>query len=216
MYFVVEKINIYRNIKYLHFIELWFLYYIRKNSCLSILKTISWLEKLINRAMQVKNDLRNNDLESFKNIVNSTNDTHNKLISSIQKNVDQMIRLVKRSLRTRWWSELHRDKSGQEGVTTALEEKISKISALRWELELWDCGGVRTKCQPKVGILSGLFIVVGILSVPIFGWHFVRTISTCFGILSEPWKMSSFDWVWVRLCTVSRFPPILIFLKKPI
>ena len=88
--------------------------------------------------MQVKNDLRNNDLESFKNIVNSTNDTHNKLISSIQKNVDQMIRLVKRSLRTRRWSELHRDKSGQEGVTTALEEKISKISALRWELGLWE------------------------------------------------------------------------------
>ena len=64
-------------------------------------KSVSRLEKLINRAMQVKNDLRNNDLESFKNIVNSTNDTHNKLISSIQKNVDQMIRLVKRSLRTR-------------------------------------------------------------------------------------------------------------------
>ena len=43
----------------------------------------------------------------------------------------------------------------------------------------------RTKCQPKVGILSRLFIVVGILSVPIFGWHFVRNISTCFGPLSE-------------------------------
>ena len=66
--------------------------------------------------MQVKNDLRNNDLESFKNIVNSTNDTHNKLISSIQKNVDQMIR----------------DKSQQEGVTMAMEEKISKISVLRF------------------------------------------------------------------------------------
>ena len=65
--------------------------------------------------LQVKNDLRNNDLESFKNIVNSTNDTHNKLISSIQKNVDQMIR----------------DKSQQEGVTMAMEEKISKISVLR-------------------------------------------------------------------------------------
>merc|ERR1719234_1670851 len=64
---------------------------------------------------QVKNDLRNNDLESFKNIVNSTNDTHNKLISSIQKNVDQMIR----------------EKSQQEGVTMAMEEKISKISVLR-------------------------------------------------------------------------------------
>ena len=65
--------------------------------------------------MQVKNDLRNNDLESFKNIVNSTNDTHNKLISSIQKNVDQMIR----------------DRSQQEGVTMVMEEKISKISVLR-------------------------------------------------------------------------------------
>ena len=59
--------------------------------------------------------MRNNDLESFKNIVNSTNDTHNKLISSIQKNVDQMIR----------------DRSQQEGVTMAMEEKISKISVLR-------------------------------------------------------------------------------------
>ena len=41
----------------------------------------------------------------------------------------------------------------------------------------------RTKCQLKVGILSGLFSVVGILSVLILGWHFVRTISTCFCIL---------------------------------
>ena len=49
---------------------------------------------------------------------------------------------------------------------------------------------VRTKCQPLVGILSGLFSVVGILSVPIFGWHFVLNISTCFGPLSESWKMS--------------------------
>ena len=72
----------------------------------------------------------------------------------------------------------------------------------------------RTKCQPDK--MLGLFIVVGILSIPIFGWHFVRTISRCFGILSKPWKMSSFEWVWVRLCTVSRFPSILIFLKKPI
>ena len=30
--------------------------------------------------------------------------------------------------------------------------------------------------------------VVAILSVPIFGWHFVWTISTCFGILSESWN----------------------------
>ena len=65
------------------------------------------------------------------------------------------------------------------------------------------------KCQPFVGILSVLFFEVGISSVPIFGWHFVRTISTCFGILSESWKMSSFEWVWVRLCTVSRCTLIL-------
>ena len=65
--------------------------------------------------------MRNNDLESFKNIVNSTNDTHNKLISSIQKNVDQMIR----------------DRSQQEGVTMAMEEKISKISVLRLGSFFW-------------------------------------------------------------------------------
>ena len=39
----------------------------------------------------------------------------------------------------------------------------------------------------KVGILSGLFLV-GILSVPFFGWHFVGTISTCFGILPKSWN----------------------------
>ena len=39
------------------------------------------------------------------------------------------------------------------------------------------------RCADKMP--TGLFIVVGILTVPIFGWHFVRIISTCFGILSE-------------------------------
>ena len=39
----------------------------------------------------------------------------------------------------------------------------------------------------KVGILSGLFLV-GILSVPFFGWHFVGTISTCFEILPKSWN----------------------------
>ena len=95
----------------------------RKEFSKSLISTSTSWQKLslpntiiINTIMQVKNDLRNNDLESFKNIVNSTNDTHNKLISSIQKNVDQMIR----------------DKSQQEGVTMAMEEKISKISVLRF------------------------------------------------------------------------------------
>ena len=42
----------------------------------------------------------------------------------------------------------------------------------------------RTKCQPDK-MPTGLFSVVGILSVPTFGWHFVRNISTCFDPLSE-------------------------------
>ena len=108
-------------------------------------------------------------------------------------------------------------------ITSSWESPVTTWTTHNHPVQLWiSFDGVcrqnanRRKCQPKVGILSGLFIVVDILSVPIFGWHFVWTISTCFGILSEPWKMSSFEWVWVRLCTVSRFHPILIFLKKPI
>ena len=31
-------------------------------------------------------------MESFKNVVNSTNETHNKLIASIQKNVDSLLK----------------------------------------------------------------------------------------------------------------------------
>jgi len=64
---------------------------------------------------QVKTDLRNNDLESFKNIVNSTNDTHNKLISSIQKNVDVIIR----------------EKGALEAQAAALEERVAEIATLR-------------------------------------------------------------------------------------
>ena len=40
----------------------------------------------------VKSELSLNDLESFKNVVNSTNETHNKLIASIQKNVDSLLK----------------------------------------------------------------------------------------------------------------------------
>merc|ERR1712106_36612 len=39
----------------------------------------------------VKNELKIGDLESFKSVVNHTNETHNKLISSMQKNVDLFI-----------------------------------------------------------------------------------------------------------------------------
>ena len=49
----------------------------------------------------------------------------------------------------------------------------------------------RTNCHLKVSIWSGLFYVLGILSVPFFVWHFVRTISTCFGILCESWNSLS-------------------------
>ena len=77
----------------------------------------------------------------------------------------------------------------------------------------------RTKCQPdkmatgqnanqRLAFCSDFFLWLAFCPSQLFGWHFVRTISTCFRILSEPWKMSSFEWVWVRLCTVSRFPPI--------
>ena len=64
---------------------------------------------------KVKTDMRNNDMESFKNIVNSTNDTHNKLISSIQSNVDQILR----------------EKNQQEGQAASLEERITRVSNLR-------------------------------------------------------------------------------------
>ncbi len=40
----------------------------------------------------VKSELSLNDLESFKNVVNSTNETHNKLIASIQKNMDSLLK----------------------------------------------------------------------------------------------------------------------------
>jgi hypothetical protein len=84
----------------------------KSGSTLDLEKVTVGLRKEID---QVKTDLRNNDLESFKNIVNSTNDTHNKLISSIQKNVDQIIR----------------EKGQQEGQTGALEERITQVSVLR-------------------------------------------------------------------------------------
>jgi len=39
----------------------------------------------------VKNELKIGDLESFKSVVNHTTETHNKLISSLQKNIDVII-----------------------------------------------------------------------------------------------------------------------------
>ena len=39
----------------------------------------------------MKNEIKNADLESFKNVVNSTTETHNKLINAVQKSVDLII-----------------------------------------------------------------------------------------------------------------------------
>merc|ERR1712066_614437 len=39
----------------------------------------------------LRSELKNADLESFKNVVNNTTETHNKLISSLQKSLDLII-----------------------------------------------------------------------------------------------------------------------------
>ena len=59
--------------------------------------------------------------------------------------------------------------------------------------------GVRTKCQPdkmptrhnanqRLAFCPDLSLWLAFCPSQLFGWHFVRTISTCFGILSESWK----------------------------
>merc|ERR1711892_998106 len=59
----------------------------------------------------VKNELKIGDLESFKSVVNHTNETHNKLISSMQKNVDLFIC----------------EKTILESQTAVLDSKVSDI-----------------------------------------------------------------------------------------
>ena len=65
--------------------------------------------------------------------------------------------------------------------------------------------GVWTKCQPdkmptghnanqRLAFCLDLFLWLAFCPSQLFGWHFVRTISTCFGILAESWK--------------SQFPPL--------
>ena len=59
--------------------------------------------------------------------------------------------------------------------------------------------GVRTKCQPdkmptghnanqRLAFCPDLFLWLAFCPSQLFGWHFVRTITTCFGILSKSWK----------------------------
>ena len=60
---------------------------------------------------QVKRELKNADLESFKNVVNNTTETHNKLISGLQKNVDLIIC----------------EKTIQESQTAVMDSKIADI-----------------------------------------------------------------------------------------
>merc|ERR1711962_166032 len=64
---------------------------------------------------QVKTEIKDNDLEGFKNIVNNTNETQNKLITSIQKNIDEM----------------NREKCEMEGQMTIMDERITQVSILR-------------------------------------------------------------------------------------
>merc|ERR1711892_985566 len=59
----------------------------------------------------VKNELKIGDLESFKSVVNHTTETHNKLISSMQKNVDLFIC----------------EKTILESQTAVLDSKVSDI-----------------------------------------------------------------------------------------
>ena len=73
--------------------------------------------------------------------------------------------------------------------------------------------GVRKKCQPDKMPTKGWHFVRTFYC----GWHFVRAnfwLAFCPDHLNMFWhfvrtmKKSSFDLVWVRHCTVSRFPPI--------
>merc|ERR1711892_1270398 len=59
----------------------------------------------------VKNELKIGDLESFKSVVNHTTEAHNKLISSMQKNVDLFIC----------------EKTILESQTAVLDSKVSDI-----------------------------------------------------------------------------------------
>ena len=40
----------------------------------------------------------------------------------------------------------------------------------------------------RLAFCPDFFLWLAFCSSQLFGWHFVRTISTCFGILSESWK----------------------------
>jgi chromosome segregation ATPase len=60
---------------------------------------------------QVKSELSLNDLESFKNVVNSTNETHNKLIASIQKNLDSLLK----------------ERPKAEAALTGLEGRVAEV-----------------------------------------------------------------------------------------
>ena len=58
------------------------------------------------------------------------------------------------------------------GIDKALFFYFSELfnkKRLVYSLKVCGQNANRTKCQPKVGIFAGLFIVIGILSVPIFG-----------------------------------------------
>ena len=75
------------------------------------------------------------------------------------------------------------------------------VRAREWEYNLRGCvdkmptGQMPTGQMPtghnanqKLAFCPDLFLWLAFCLSQLFGWHFVRTISTCFGILSKSWK----------------------------
>ena len=81
-------------------------------------------------------------------------------------------------------------------IWQGLKISCSPVLKARWRGNL---RGGRTKCQPdkmptghnanqRLAFCPDLFLWLAFCLSQLFGWHFVRTISTCFGILSKSWK----------------------------
>ena len=81
-------------------------------------------------------------------------------------------------------------------MTTCIAASITLNS------QSWVTYGGRTKCQPdkmptghnanqRLAFCPYFFLWLAFCPSQLFGWHFVRTISTCFGIFSKSWKSYS-------------------------
>ena len=94
------------------------------------------------------------------------------------------------------WPEQHdgdHDQVGEQAHNNWGEGPLG-LDWIRFSIEYW-CG-VRTKCQPdkmptghnanqRMAFCPAFFQWLAFCPSQLFGWHFVRTISTCFGILSN-------------------------------